>query len=486
MTTMTASAGALGRTAPNRRVPDDRRADRAVSTPAALTGLMFAGLLLLMVIEWVGLAAIVPGLKATRLPTLLAYGLLVMVIVRGGAVEAWPFRQTRLLVGFLVFTAASVVWAVVQTTAFNSIRPFVDYIGFYLVVAFVVDRPSRIRTLGLVSAAVVVTLVARNVDKLTAAVRQGAFRAAYFLGDGNDFAWGLVVLLPLVLYLVIERHNLIVRALGLAGFATALIGIVGTQSRGGTLAVGASTMYYVLFVSKRRGLAIAVVVLALAGGLAFAPSQYLSRMQTVSDYQADNSARSRLQAWGAATQMALDYPFGVGAGNFNSAYGRHYIPDESESQIVWGSGRWISAHSVYFKVLGEYGFPGLALLLTIIGTNFFQNRRSAELLRAAHAAAGGRRSGIVSERWPLVVNMSLIGYSIAAIFLGGLAYPHLFLISGLTVAAYRQAVAAGVAAEPPAAVAGVPAAAAAATAIDRAIRPMARSRRAPGPAGDGR
>ena len=87
-----------------------------------------------------------------------------------------------------------------------------------------------------------------------------------------------------------------------------------------------------------------------------APSGYFGRMGTVADYEEDNSAQQRLQAWGAALRMALDHPLGVGAGNFNSAYGRRYNPStvgEGVSRVGWGNMRWISPHSIYFKPSGS-------------------------------------------------------------------------------------------------------------------------------------
>ena len=52
-------------------------------------------------------------------------------------------------------------------------------------------------------------------------------------------------------------------------------------------------------------------------------------MNTMENYEEDSSAQGRLRAWHAARQMALDYPLGVGANNFSSAYGRFYIPADT-------------------------------------------------------------------------------------------------------------------------------------------------------------
>ena len=108
--------------------------------------------------------------------------------------------------------------------------------------------------------------------------------------------------------------------------------------------------------AKRKAATAIALVLVVGVALLFAPSGYVNRMQSIDNYQDDSSAQGRIRAWKASARMAIDYPLGVGAGSFNSAFGRFYMPTDAQG---WAPNRWISAHSVYFKVLGEYGFLGL-------------------------------------------------------------------------------------------------------------------------------
>jgi O-antigen ligase len=158
-------------------------------------------------------------------------------------------------------------------------------------------------------------------------------------------------------------------------------------------------------------------------------------MRSVSGYQEDNSAKARLQAWGAAVRMAADHPLGVGAGNFGSAYGRYYRPPEDQGALSWGAGRWLSAHSIYFRILGEYGLPGLVLLISLIWLNIRDNLRAHRTLVAAGKAAR------ISPIWPALLNMSVVGHAVCGIFLGGWASPHIFLLTALTISTSRLAAA---------------------------------------------
>lgn len=252
--------------------------------------------------------------------------------------------------------------------------------------------------------------------------------AGYFMGDGNDFAWTMNVILPLVLSLVFGRRRLLTRAFGAAGVGACVIGIVGTQSRGGTLGLAAALLFAWLFISRRKMLGLGVLGLVVVGVLFIAPNGYVDRMKSIGDYEQDSSAQGRLQVWGVSMRMALDYPLGVGAGSFGSVYGRFYMPGADENRIAWASNRWLGAHSIYFKVLGEYGYLGLGLLLWLIALNFADNARS------------GKRAGTldpvhVLPQWPALLSMSLVGYAVSGIFLGGFFYPHQFLLTGLTLGA---------------------------------------------------
>jgi probable O-glycosylation ligase (exosortase A-associated) len=417
-------------------VPWNARPDAVQQPPIdGYSGALFMALLLVIVIEYVGLASYIPLLKAIRLTTILSYLVFLWAIWRVGTAKLFAWSQTRTIVALIVLSALSMLWAVVTTHAFLSTRYLIDYLVLTLAVSALVDRKSRIDLLSWAMAIVCVFLISVNMDHLASGVRAGTFKAGYFLGDGNDFAWGMVFALPLILNLVLGKRALITRMVGLIGVACCLIGIIGSGSRGATLGLAASIAFYWLALSQRKMLGVIAIVCVTAGVLVLAPPAYFERMGSVAEYQSDNSARARLQAWGAAVRMALDHPLGVGAGNFSSAYGRYYRPDSGHNALSWAPERWISAHSIYFKTLGEYGILGLTLLLYLLWLNLRDNLRSRQMLLGAGAAAR------IPPTWPGLLTMSLIGFSVCGTFLGGLSYPHLFLLTGLTIAASQLAVA---------------------------------------------
>lgn len=412
-------------------VPREAEAPREADLPRApvLSGLLFAAFVFVVLVEYLGLTADIPPLQASHAPTLLAWGMFAVIVLSLGPRVLVADARTLALLAFVIFSGASVTWAIVRTYVMTDLRSHADYFALFVAAAYLLDRPARIRRFSVVMTCVVLMLVARNLGSFFAEQRAGAFRAGYFVADGNDFGWTLVTLLLFPAYLVLSRQPMGLRLLGLAGCGAAVLGITGTASRGAALALGAAGIYYWLVLSRNRALTATVLGVALVVVMSLVPSAYLARLQTIGQYQDDSSAQGRLRAWRAATHMALDYPAGVGAGNFNSAYGRFYMPADASG---WGAGRWISPHSVYFRTLGEYGFPGVALLLFLIGRTLRDNQALLRERRARPVPGG------LDERWPAMLNLGLIGYAVGGLFLGGLTYPHLYLLAGLTTGCRRM------------------------------------------------
>ena len=419
-----------------RQVPSRKPTPSSGNDSHTFSSILFLGYLVLLAFEWLGLQQEIPLLKAIRFTTLLGYGLLIGVLTQGGVSDIFRRPQGKIFIALIAFSAVSMAWAVVSIHAFNSIRPLVDYTVFFVLTAALVNSRARIVKLAWTLTFICTTLVVWNGEKLGSSVRAGGFRAGYFLGDGNDLAWGMTIALPIICYLLFVQRNLWSRLVGLTGVGACLLAIVGSTSRGGTLALGASLLYYLIYVSRRKLQGVLTLAVAVLGILLLAPGGYFDRMKTIGAYQQDSSAQSRIMLWRASFEMALDYPLGVGAGNFASAYGRYYKPGADRgteaSSVVWGQGRWLNAHSIYFKTLGEYGFLGFFLIAGLVLANLRSSvMMRDQLLRMPEPTR-------ISADWPALVGMSVSAFAVGGIFLGGLAYPHMFFLSGLVVANSRS------------------------------------------------
>ena len=148
-----------------------------------------------------------------------------------------------------------------------------------------------------------------------------------------------------------------------------------------------------------------MAVVATVLVFAIMPQQWFDRMATVTTYEQDASAMGRINAWHMAFNMAKAKFLGGGFDAFQPGTFAAYAPDPDNVH---------DSHSIYFEVLGEHGFVGLALFL-LLGLATWRTaswvikhaRRDPEKRWAADLAA--------------MIQVSLVGYATAGAFLG-LAY----------------------------------------------------------------
>jgi probable O-glycosylation ligase (exosortase A-associated) len=183
-----------------------------------------------------------------------------------------------------------------------------------------------------------------------------------YFGSNNYLAAALLVTIPLMRYLQLQSKHRLARWGLSAAMILCVFSVLGSQSRGGL--VGLLVLVLVLFARTRKKLLVSFGLLAaLSIGFIFMPDSWHERMATIIDYQGDASAEGRLTAWSYGYQKALEKPL-LGGGY----------------EAFLGHVR--SAHSIYFQVLGEHGFVGLAFYLLFLGASFLLAgsvaRRAAE------------------------------------------------------------------------------------------------------------
>jgi putative inorganic carbon (HCO3(-)) transporter len=180
--------------------------------------------------------------------------------------------------------------------------------------------------------------------------------------DNNQLGLAVVMELPLVYYLW-KHTRLAWLRLGLAvAIPLQVIMVFGSHSRGAVVALG--VMMGVFWLRSDRKILYALLGAAVVGGaLSMMPEtiwERLATMHSVESVQGDASFHGRLMAWKVAIACARDY-FPFGAGFYTPqlhAIFNHYLPDEDSH----------AAHSIYFQVLGEHGFIGLAIYLMLLVT----------------------------------------------------------------------------------------------------------------------
>ena len=230
-----------------------------------------------------------------------------------------------------------------------------------------------------------------------------------FIEDNNALALAELMVLPLLVYLGREESRRLVRNSLFAIAGLTFISIILSYSRGALLGLVALSFYF-LAKSKKKVAYLFLAGFVLFGILIFAPSKWFDRMNTIGNYQEDASAMGRINAWWFAYNVAVDRPLvGGGFGVFSWELFQKYAPNPGDVH---------DAHSIYFEVLGEHGFVGLGVFVSLLICCY---RSMGKVLRLCR----GIESLQWAENYSQMLQLSIFAYSVSGAFLG-LAYFDLF------------------------------------------------------------
>ena len=222
-----------------------------------------------------------------------------------------------------------------------------------------------------------------------------------FVGGNNEMALALVMTIPLIRYLHLQEVRRWVKT-GLA-VAMVLTGVaaIGSQSRGGMLAMVAMGLF--LWLKSRNkivtGFYMAIAVMIIA---AVMPQAWYDRMNTIKTYQEDQSAEGRINAWHTAFNVAKARITGGGFDMFQPPTFRQYAPDPWNVRDV---------HSIYFEMMGEQGFIGFGLFMLLGALAWI---RAQQIIKRCKNDPDGKWAADLAA----MIQVSLIGYATAGAFLG--------------------------------------------------------------------
>lgn len=393
--------------------------------------MIYYALLLFFVLEYVRPGSYVPALNLLRLNSLVPVAVILGTIVSKGPVssrEVLSETNSKIILGLLGLIFVSIVLtAEVTLYAYEVFKTVLGYVLVYWVITKQVTDLDRMKGLFKTLVFVHLMLAALTPQMFLDPEARHALASGTFLGDGNDYSLSVNLVIPYCLFLFFEARRVVGKLIWGGALLTLVLAVVATKSRGGTLALVCVGAYY-WWKSDRKFVTGLLASLAIAAILVVAPPTYFERMNTISALETDGSAQGRLEAWEASMRMAASNPLlGVGAGQFPGNFVRFARPAGGNY------GRWMTAHSIYFLILGELGLPGLGLLIGFIVSNIMANRRVAREVRKLGAGEA------MEVRLLQSMSASVLAYAIAGAFLSATYYPHMFVVGGLTVAARRIA-----------------------------------------------
>ncbi|HEX7874115.1 MAG TPA: putative O-glycosylation ligase, exosortase A system-associated [Sphingobium sp.] len=258
------------------------------------------------------------------------------------------------------------------------------------------------------------------------------------LYEGSIISTVAICIIPLILYLshygTIFPTDWRVKIFAWCFCLACLLIPIGTEARTGLIC--AAILAGMMFLHVKRKALIAVVGLfALVCTVPFLPSSFTSRMDTIGNYQGDQSASTRVQVWMWTIDYVKDHPLGGGFDAYRSNSFRYQTVQRTvepngnvdiEHVTVVDKAR--AYHSSYFEMLGEQGYFGLLLWLVLNLGTALQSYR-------IHRRYKNERDP--DKKWiapyALAMSQGHITYMIGSFFVGIAFQPFIFMLMALQI-----------------------------------------------------
>ncbi|MDP1902581.1 MAG: putative O-glycosylation ligase, exosortase A system-associated [Rubrivivax sp.] len=244
-----------------------------------------------------------------------------------------------------------------------------------------------------------------------------------FIGGNNELALAMVMTIPLMRYLQLQEKHRLIRLGLMAGMILTAIAAFGTQSRGALVAL---TLTGGMFWWKSRNKIVTGALILASGliGLSLMPEAWFERMHTIQTYEQDESAQGRINAWWMAWNLGNDRIFGGGFETWGRMVFQKYAPDPTNVRDV---------HSIYFEVLGEHGWPGLILFLSLLGLTWMKCSSVARYARK-------HPETLWAKDLVAMIQVSMVAYLSAGAFLGLAYFDYIYHLVAIVVVVHYMVV----------------------------------------------
>ena len=375
-----------------------------------------------------------PVLGPLRIPQLLAIptlGVLAWHMLGSRSLAPFMTRELKVFLVFFLLVTLGVPFATDRPTAMAYWTATYVKIGIMTLAIAWLMRAARdflafLRMMILAGSAVAIVAISNKAQGigLVEGTRVTIGRdIGSVLGDPNDLSLVLLFPLSFAASLAIRPTGKLDRLLGFVGMGLIIAAIIATQSRGGLLGMLAVFGTIGWRIVRNKWLLIGAGGIAAIGLFAIAGITDRASGGAHED-GIDESAMGRIYAWGAAIRMATSRPLnGVGLDNF--------VPNYFSYSDHW-DGMNHAVHSTWFGVLGETGFPGLIIFVTMIGVTVTSLLRALRQIETQPSPVAIRAAGL-----GLVSGMA--GFCASATFLTqGFTWP-IYVLVALSAALSRYA-----------------------------------------------
>ncbi|HEX7854341.1 MAG TPA: putative O-glycosylation ligase, exosortase A system-associated [Sphingobium sp.] len=258
------------------------------------------------------------------------------------------------------------------------------------------------------------------------------------LYEGSIISTVAICIIPLILYLskygTIFPSDWRVKIFAWCFCLACLLIPIGTEARTGLIC--AAVLAGMMFLhTKRKALFAVLGVFALICSIPFLPSSFTNRMDTIANYQGDQSASTRVAVWNWTIDYVKSHPLGGGFDAYRSNSFRYQTVQRTVETNGNVDIRYVTVvdqarayHSSYFEMLGEQGYLGLLMWLVLnLGTALQSYRISRRY----------KDNDDPEKQWiapyALAMSQGHIVYMIGSFFVGIAFQPFIFMLMALQI-----------------------------------------------------
>jgi len=284
--------------------------------------------------------------------------------------------------GVIILTAPFSIWTGGAISTFTEL--YVKVILIFLLLVNVLIWPRRVEQVTWLIVLATGYIAFRAVFDYARGinlVENGRVRGAIggMFQNSNDLALNMVAILPLALSFVFRPVSLVKRGIAAACTGLMFMTIVASQSRSGSLGLGAALIVMAVLTLRRKpGLVAAGVIVAILA-VPMLPDSYWNRLASITNAEKDatGSREARSVLLRESYDAFLAHPLtGVGAGQF-----KNYQPDGRVEA-------WHESHNAILQVAAELGILGVVVFVFLLFRALYAPMQTRQLLKRF---SGGRR-----------------------------------------------------------------------------------------------
>ena len=267
----------------------------------------------------------------------------------------------------------------------------------------------------------------------------GGLRYGGPIAESNVWGQVLVSILPIALYQFTKVREPRIKFLSAMAALFIFLAMLFTESRGAFLAL---VILMTLTVYDLRIKGTTLVSLAALGIVLFiiVPSKYTERIKTLDIFfqsnqeyglSQDDAVEGRREKMLTGLAMFKEHPFlGVGFANYSDNYWSYAgnLGLEATARNVGSESSARQPHSLYVEIMAETGIFGIASFLVFI----YIMLRDLYLSRAMNDANKVKADSDWSL-WITAIFMSILTFLVAGIFLHGIGFRFIWVLSGLAL-----------------------------------------------------